>query len=91
MALPLLLTNQQLAHHAGRTIIVWMRADEEHRDRVVLGHLQNARLLELIDVAGAHGFPTLSVTPHMVLARSSATSTRRRCAGGSMTRVCGSR
>jgi sugar phosphate isomerase/epimerase len=31
------------------------------------GTLQNARLPQLIDVAGAHGFPTLSVTPHMVL------------------------
>ena len=30
------------------------------------GTLQNARLLELIDVAGVYGFPT-SVTPHMVL------------------------
>ncbi len=31
------------------------------------GTLQNARLLELIEAAGAHGFPTLSVRPQMVL------------------------
>ena len=31
------------------------------------GTLQKARLLELIEAAGAHGFPTLSVRPQMVL------------------------
>ena len=31
------------------------------------GTLQNARLLELIEAAGAQGFPTLSVRPQMVL------------------------